>query len=132
VPKPHFLKPLLAADAETRALMLRNERNGLVLARQLEGAFDSETRRRGLLGRDGLAGDVALIIAPCQAIHTFRMRFPIDVIFADREGRVVHFRSNVGPRRITGALRAFATIEMASGAAARADIRIGDLLSIVG
>ena len=128
VSKPHFLKPLVTQDAT--GLLLKNERNGLVVARQLEGAFDSVSRRRGLLGRDGLDEGAALIIAPCQAIHTFRMRFPIDVVFADREGRVVHFRSHVGPRRITGALRAFATIEMASGAAARADIRIGDVLSI--
>ena len=128
VTKQHFLTPLLARDA--RGLVLRNERNGQVLAEQIEGAFDSASRRRGLLGRELLPDGIALIIAPCQAIHTFRMRFPIDVVFADRAGRVVHFRSHVGPRRITGALRAFAAIEMASGAAARADIRIGDVLSI--
>jgi uncharacterized protein len=126
--KPHFLMPLLARDPG--ALVLRNERNGRLLAHRIEGAFDSASRRRGLLGREGLADGVALIIAPCQAIHTFRMSFPIDVIFADRQGRVVHFRSNVGPRRLTGAWRAFAAIEMASGSAAHADIQIGDLLSI--
>jgi uncharacterized protein len=128
VPEPHYLKPLLARDPG--ALVLRNERNGRLVAEQIEGAFDSTSRRRGLLGRDGLAEGTALIIAPCQAIHTFRMRFPIDVIFTDRQGRVVHFRSHVGPRRITGAWRAFAAIEMASGAAVRADIQIGDRLSI--
>lgn len=127
--KPHFLRPLLLMP-EPGALVLRNERNGMLLAQHIEGAFDSASRRRGLLGRDGLADGAALIIAPCQAIHTFRMRFPIDVVFADRDGRVVHFRSHVGPRRITGAWRAFAAIEVASGAAARADIQIGDRLSI--
>jgi uncharacterized protein len=124
----HFLGPMLAPSPGD--LVLRNERSGLLLGSHLEGAFDSVSRRRGLLGRDGLADGVALIIAPCQAVHTFRMRFPIDVVFADRQGRVVHVRPHVAPRRITGTWRAFAAIEVAAGAASRADVRVGDRLSI--
>jgi uncharacterized membrane protein (UPF0127 family) len=110
--------------------MLWNERSGRPLATHLEGAFDSGSRRRGLLGRDGLAEGAALIIAPCQAIHTFRMRFPIDVVFADRQGLVVGVRSNVGARRLAGAWRAFATIELPAGAARDADMRVGDRLVV--
>ena len=54
----------------------------------LETAFDSGTRRRGLLGRDDLAAGTAMVLAPCNAVHTCRMRFPIDVVFAARDGRV--------------------------------------------
>jgi uncharacterized membrane protein (UPF0127 family) len=127
----HFLKPLLAASADGSRMMLWNERSGRPLATHLEGAFDSESRRRGLLGRDGLAAGAALIIAPCQAIHTFRMRFPIDIVFADRQGRVVGVRSNVGARRIAGAWRAFATIELPAGAAQHAEMRVGDRLVVI-
>jgi uncharacterized protein len=127
----HFLTPMLrASTAGGGGLMLWNERSGRPLATHLEGAFDSESRRRGLLGRDGLADGSALIIAPCQAIHTFRMRFPIDIVFADRQGLVVGVRSNVGARRLAGAWRAFATIELPAGAAREADTRVGDRLAV--
>jgi uncharacterized membrane protein (UPF0127 family) len=127
----HFLTPMLKASVDGGGqLMLWNERSGRPLATRLEGAFDSQSRRRGLLGRDGLAEGSALIIAPCQAVHTFRMRFPIDIVFADRQGRVVHVRSVVGARRITGAWRAFATIELPAGAARHADVQVGDRLVV--
>ena len=128
----HFLAPMLAASAgDDGHLMLWNERSQRPLATQLEGAFDSASRRRGLLGRDGMAEGSALIIAPCQAVHTFRMRFPIDIVFADRQGRVVHVRSQVGARRLAGAWRAFATIELPAGAAQQADVQTGDRLLVV-
>ncbi len=112
--------------------MLWNERSGRPLATHLEGAFDSQSRRRGLLGRDGLAEGAALIIAPCQAIHTFRMRFPIDVVFADRQGLVVGVRSNVGARRL-GRRVARVRDHRARPPAPRehADIRVGDRLVVI-
>jgi uncharacterized membrane protein (UPF0127 family) len=127
----HFLTPMLApAAAHGRQMMLWNERSGRPLATHLEGAFDSASRRRGLLGRDGFAKGSALIIAPCQAVHTFRMRFPIDIVFADRQGRVVHVRSHVGARRLAGAWRAFAAIELPAGASQEADVHVGDRLVV--
>jgi uncharacterized protein len=77
-----FLTPVLRNPAA--AHRLENDRNGLVLADQIATAFDSESRRRGLLGRDGLPPRSALIIAPTNAIHTFFMRFAIDVAFMSR------------------------------------------------
>ncbi len=82
----HFLRPLLARHPVAQALV--NERTGSVVAETLETAFDSGTRRRGLLGRDDLAAGTALVLAPCNAVHTVRMRFPIDVVFVARDGRV--------------------------------------------
>ena len=67
-----FLAPL-RASSELHALL--NERTGRVVASAVEVAETSETRRRGLLGRDSLDPSAALIIAPCWSIHTFFMRF---------------------------------------------------------
>jgi uncharacterized membrane protein (UPF0127 family) len=61
-------------------------------------------------------------------VHTFFMRFPIDLVFAARDGRVVKIRSGVGPWRISAAAGAFAVVELASGAAGRAGLRVGDRL----
>ena len=94
----HFLAPLLTPIP--RRLTLRNVRTGLALATILESAFDSTSRRRGLLGRERLPEGTALVIAPCAAVHTFFMRFTIDIVFARRDGLVVKTRSRVPPRRL--------------------------------
>jgi uncharacterized membrane protein (UPF0127 family) len=58
------------------------------------------------------------------------MRFDIDIVFVARNGRVVKVRHAVPRRRMTAALRAFAVIELPSGAAAAADVRADDRLVI--
>jgi hypothetical protein len=72
----------------------------------------------------------ALVIAPCQAVHTFRMQFDIDVIYAARDGRVVKLRERLKPGRVSGAWGAFAVIEMAAGAVARHSLEPGIQLEV--
>src|ERR671922_1038887 len=57
------------------------------------------SRLRGLLGRRGLAPGEGLLIRPASSIHTFFMRFPIDVAFLDRDGVVVKVVPNLSPWR---------------------------------
>jgi uncharacterized protein len=109
---------------------LINERTGGVVAHQLLTAFDSASRRRGLLGRDSLEERTALLIAPSNAVHTFFMRFSIDVAFVTRDGRVLKVRHAVPPRRITAAVRAFAVAELPAGTLMRSDVRPGDRLVV--
>ena len=125
----HFLKPLLSSSPD--GYILTNTRDGAPFATTLETAFDSDSRRRGLLGRDGLADGAAMIIAPCQAIHTFAMKFPIDVVFVTGEGEVVKLRERMPAGRMAGAWTAFAVIELAAGAIARAGLEAGDRLALV-
>ena len=123
-----FLDPLLRKSAPP--LALKNGRNDKVVAHTLQTAFDSASRRTGLLGRDSLPEGSALIIAPCSAIHTFSMRFAIDVLFVSKDGRVIKVRSNVRPGRIAAALRAFAVVELPAGAIERSGTRSGDQLEV--
>jgi len=95
---------------------------GRVLVPHLEIAGDSASRRRGLLGRDGLPDGAALAIAPTNAVHTFFMRFPIDIVFVTRAGRVLKVREAVPAWRIAVGLGAYAVVELAAGGAARAGI----------
>ena len=67
-----------------------------------------------------------MIIAPTSAIHTFAMRFAIDVMFVSKDGRVLKVRRDVKPRRIAAAWRAFAVVELPAGAIERSDTRPGD------
>src|SRR5687768_6653133 len=117
----HFLSPLLRASGQKLGLYSLENR---LVAADLESAFDSKTRKRGLLGRENMGEQQALIIAPCTGVHTFRMRFPIDVIYAARDGRILKLRPNMIPGRISVALKAFATIEMAIGGIERAGLRV--------
>jgi uncharacterized protein len=124
----HFLQPLLKRSAAATALCVEGRETPL--ATTIETAFDSASRKRGLLGREGLADGTALVIAPCSAVHTFAMRFPIDVIFAGRDGRIIKMRQAMPVSRVSGALRAFAVIEMAAGTIERAALRLGDRLVV--
>ncbi len=123
--QPHFL------DAVTRlphVFALRVAGTSSLLANRAALAADSASRRRGLLGRDALAPGEALVIAPSQGIHTFGMRFAIDVVFADRRGAVVAIAAGVPPRRIRLAWRAFAVVELGAGTCQAAGLRLGDRL----
>jgi uncharacterized membrane protein (UPF0127 family) len=124
----HFLRRLLAADDRPRRLV--NVTRSLVVATTVELAADSAARRRGLLGRDGLPEEAALVIAPSNAIHMFGMRFAIDVLFARRNGQVVKRVRSLAPRRIAIAWNAFAAIELRANHPAVAATSIGDYLEI--
>lgn len=124
----HFLRLVLSTPLDQ--LQLAVVSRGEPLATTIETALESSDRKRGLLGRTSLPPGAALIIAPCGAVHTFGMRFPIDVIFAARDGRVVKVRPNMPAGRVSGAIGAFATIEMAAGETKRFSLRAGDRLEV--
>jgi uncharacterized membrane protein (UPF0127 family) len=128
-PAPHFLRPLLTATPG--ALCLRNQRTGQVLARTLLPALDSATRKTGLLKHTSLADGEAMVIAPSNAVHTWFMKFDLDLVFVRRDGRVVKTRAAVKPWRMSAALRAFAVIEMRAGTLADRDTQPGDILEVV-
>lgn len=123
----HFLAPLLRATASCG---LRVDRTGAWLAGEVERAFDSKARRKGLLGSDAISGHRALVIAPTQGVHTFGMQYPLDIVAVARDGRVVKLRPHVPPRRLVFALRAFAFVELAAGAIERSGLREGDRVSV--
>lgn len=125
---PSFLAPLL--DGSGSRYLLRNDRTNCALATRLDAAFDSRRRRRGLLDRTHLDPGAAMILAPCAAVHTFFMRFAIDVVFVRRNGTVEKVVANVKPWRIAVAPRAFAVIEVSSGAAAGSGTMRGDRLRV--
>lgn len=124
----HFLTTLVAGPAS--AYQIQIESSGQILARFLDCAFDSATRNKGLLGRVGMATDQAMVIAPCTAVHTFWMKFTIDLVYASRDGRVLKIRRRVRPWRVSAAFGAFAVIELAAGRANLTGLRKGDRLVV--
>jgi uncharacterized protein len=127
--RKNFLAPLVRDPAAT--WQLRNTRTGDILARNVVGAFDSAARKHGLLGRERWDAGNALVIAPSNAVHTFFMKFPIDLLFVRRDGRVVKALGPVKPWRVAGALRAYAVIELPGGVLAVCRTLRGDILELV-
>ena len=76
-------------------------------------------RLRGLAWRREPPDGWALLFLRCRSVHTFSMRFPIDVVFLDRHGWPIEIRRAVKPGRIVTCRRAAAVIEMRAGAADR-------------
>ena len=119
----HFLSGYVRG-VTTSALTI--ERTGVPLATTIEIAGDSRSRKKGLLGRDGLDSGHAFVIAPCQGVHTFGMRFPIDVVAVNRDGTVVKTRAHVRPNRIVMAWSAFAIIELRADSLRASGLVVGD------
>ena len=103
--------------------------DGKVLA-TLEIAAGRRARMRGLLGRDGLDG--ALQLEPARSVHTFRMRFPIDVVFCDRDLRVLRVVTMQPNRLGVPVWRARSVIEAEAGSFGRWGVVVGDRLEVRG
>lgn len=105
-----------------------NATRNISLGRQIVLANSSDERRTGLLKRDSLAEGCGLWINPCEAVHTFFMRFSIDVIFLDKQNRVRKVRAELNPWRMSGCLTARSVLELPAGTAARTLTVPGDQL----
>ncbi|HEX6773899.1 MAG TPA: DUF192 domain-containing protein [Acidobacteriaceae bacterium] len=110
--------------------MIRNLTRNTLLASGAEVADRGATRRKGLLGRDGLAAGEGLWIVPCEAVHTFGMRFPIDLVYLSRSRRVKKVRSAVPAWRVSACLSAKSVLELPAGTIARTQTCAGDQLEL--
>ena len=126
--KPTFLSPLLRRGAGQCELVYAER--GSVLATHVEPAFDSITRKKGLLGRESIPDDYALIIAPCSAVHTFSMRVPLDLLFVSKNGTITKACRGVKPWRMAGSMGAYAVIEAAEGFIDRHEIVPGEIVAL--
>ena len=88
------------------------------------------TRLRGLLGRDGLEQGEGLLLRPASSVHTFFMRFPIDVVFLDRTLVVVGIADGVDPWRAASRRGAKAVLELPAGESSRRGLAVGDQLTL--
>ena len=109
---------------------VRNLTKDVSLADRAEVADSSAKRRTGLLKHEGLAPGGGLWIAPCEGIHTIGMKFPIDVLFLNRQRRVVKIRASMGKWRLALSLRAHSVLELPAGTIAETGTAVGDQLEV--
>lgn len=110
------------------ALRIRNITRGAELARAADVADTSKKRRTGLLKHTSLPAGEGLWIVPCEGVHTFGMKFPIDVLFLDRKRKVLKIRAGMARARIAFCLRAHSVLELPAGTAAATGTLPGDQL----
>jgi uncharacterized protein len=111
-------------------MMLINLTNNTILANQVRVADTFFSRLKGLLGSNGLPDGEALVIRPCNSVHTFGMRYPIDVIFADAQHRVVKTVADMGPGRVAFCRKGCYTVELTAGVLAKDRTAAGDVLAM--
>jgi uncharacterized membrane protein (UPF0127 family) len=107
----------------------RNLDKGIVVANRVDLAGSSAQRRQGLLGPAALSISDGLLISPCEAVHTFGMKIPLDVVFLDRHHRVRRVYPAVKANRIRIDFAAASALELPAGTAARTQTQPGDALT---
>ena len=102
--------------------------NGRMVCERCLLAETALTRMKGLLGRRELPSGEGILLRPASSIHMAFMRFAIDAVFLDRDGRVLKIARELGPWKAAAAKRAKAVVELPAGEAARRGIELGDRL----
>ena len=106
--------------------------NGHAVAIQVWHCESFLERAAGLIGQAPLANAMALRIERCRAIHTFGLRYAIDVVFTDRAGRVLRCVRSLPPRRFAVQAGAHAAWEMRAGLAMLLGLEAGGALAVSG
>jgi hypothetical protein len=88
-------------------------------------------RLRGWLGRREAPASRGLWLVPCDSVHTFAMRFPVDLVFVNATGRILRVDHRVPPWRVRFCLGAYSVIELAAGRAEAMKLLAGDQLERV-
>ena len=112
-------------------MKLYNKTKNIVLAENVIVADSFFKRMKGLLGRKELNPGEGLILKPCNSVHTFFMRFPIDIVFVDKNNKVIKTVLSLRPFFLTGIyLSSHSCIELPSGTINSTSTVKGDIISL--
>ena len=111
-------------------MVVRNQTRNTILADKADLADTSEKRRTGLLKHTHLDPGHGLWIVPCESVHSFFMKFAIDLVYLDRHKKVRKIRHNMVPWRISACLTAHSILELPAGSVAATATQPGDQLEI--
>lgn len=117
-----------STETVVNRLRIANRRSGELLTTHAGMANTSELRRRGLLKHNSLEPGDGLWIAPCEAVHCFGMKFAIDVIYLNKQKKILKMRPNMGKNRLSFCLRAHSVLELPAGTIEKTGTLVGDEL----
>ncbi len=105
---------------------MRNQTRGTILGASVDVADSSAKRRVGLLKHEKLEPGQGLWIVPCESVHTFFMKFPIDLVYVDRRLKVRKVRNAVPAWRMSLCLSAHSVVELPAGVVEQSGTKVGD------
>ncbi|HWC30864.1 MAG TPA: DUF192 domain-containing protein [Dehalococcoidia bacterium] len=109
---------------------MENTTRGTVLGQAIEVAQTAAQKVKGLLGRECLEDGQGLLFKGAGSLHTLFMRFPIDIVYADKHGKVIKVAEAVGPFKLVAApLRCYYALELPAGSIKDSGTRVGDRLN---
>jgi uncharacterized membrane protein (UPF0127 family) len=111
-------------------LIAYNTTRNAPVATKVAKADTSASRNKGLLGRESLAADEGLWIVPCPMIHTFFMKFPIDVLFLDADLKVRRVIEDLRPWRLSPWVLSARSVLELKGGVLKGSVRVGDRLDM--
>lgn len=114
-----------------KMVWVTNATRGAVLAENALAGESFWVRLRGLLGKRALLPGQGLLMAPCRAVHTFGMRFPIDVVYITQERRVIRVATTMPPNRCGPWVKgSYYVLELPAGTVARTGTVVGDRIEM--
>jgi len=112
-----------------KGMRIINTSKNSVLAHSCEAADSFLARFFGLMGKSCLHAGGGLLLTPCNSIHMFFMRFPLDVVFIDKNNTVVYLIENIKPWRVSPIVKqARSVIELPLGTISASGTEVGDRL----
>lgn len=109
-------------------MRITNVTKNAVLADDMRQATTFFTRLRGLLGTDYLPPGSALLIRPCNSVHTFGMKYSLDIVFMNNDNQVIAIKQNMPPGRVAISGRSKFVLELPAGTLASTRTDAGDYL----
>ncbi len=110
---------------------LSHKTTGKVIVNSVTKARTILERMVGLLGKKEIPNDFTLWISPCKSIHTFFMKFPIDVLFVDKQLCIVSLFNSVPPGKIIfGGFKSHSVFEMKANLLKQNQLKKGDQLYV--
>jgi len=112
-----------------QTVQIFNVTKGVAIAQKGQLATSTWQRMKGLLGRSGLSANEALVLRPCSSIHTFFMRFTIDVLFLNKSMKIVNLIQSIPPNRLGPiAWTGHMAIELPAGKIGQTNTQVGDII----
>jgi uncharacterized membrane protein (UPF0127 family) len=111
-------------------LSIKDPSSGKVVGDRIRHCTTGRDRRVGLLKDESLEDGTGILIEPCEGVHTFGMKFPIDIVFLNRQRKIVALHRAVPAGRLRMSLRAHATLELPAGSIERLGLQAEQPLEI--
>lgn len=129
--KKCYVNNILVSWRKETAMVVKNKNTNMVILDRVEISDSFYTRFKGLMGRTSLEKGSGMKIDPCNSIHCFFMKIPIDVLFVSKDHTVIKIISDMKPWKVSPLVRGASYVIEANGNELTGKVKIGDRLDFI-